>query len=52
MPLKDRFPIMERINLKIPDVNDIFEQVHLVSALNGFGCKEFEVMCCNTLIKL
>jgi GTP-binding protein Era len=42
MPEKDRFPIMDRINMKIPDVNQLFETVHMVSALTGAGIKDFQ----------
>jgi len=42
MPEKDRFPIIDRINMKIPDVNHLFDAVHMVSALTGAGIKDFQ----------
>lgn len=42
MPVKDRFPILDRLLLKVPDANELFDSIHQVSALNGHGCKEFE----------
>jgi GTP-binding protein Era len=42
MPEKDRFPIMDRINMKIPDVQQLFETVHMASALTGAGIKDFQ----------
>jgi len=42
MPEKDRFPILDRITKKIPDVYELFETVHMVSALTGTGIKDFQ----------
>jgi len=42
IPEKDRWPVIERIKMKVPDVHELFGEIHQVSALNGTGIKDFE----------